>query len=204
MTNRFVGWMTGGLGSATPQTARPTIAASITAPVTTGTGRCQSWSRGAATVWTPSVTCLYTVADLESCHPDVRNTSPTLLCQTAPQQRDNRGGNPARQCCPVRLDVQHRGQDVGPGRAVKGPLTGQHLEQHDPKRPDVSPFVHRPAARLLGRHVRGRPQNDAVLGGLGGCSQVEVDRRIRYPAWRAHQTDRAQYLGGRSLRFCST
>ena len=36
---------------------------------------------------------------------------------------------------------------------------GEHLPQHDPEGPDVRPLVHRPAPRLLRRHVRRRPED---------------------------------------------
>ena len=54
--------------------------------------------------------------------------------------------------------------DVGDVFAVERAAPGQHLEQHDAERPDVGAAIDGLAARLLGRHVRGRPEDHADLG----------------------------------------
>ena len=41
---------------------------------------------------------------------------------------------------------------------------GEHLEEHDAERPDVRAPIDGLAARLLRRHVRRRPEDDAHLG----------------------------------------
>jgi len=44
------------------------------------------------------------------------------------------------------------------GRGARGPLPDQHLVEHQPERVQIAARVHRPARRLLGRHVARRAQ----------------------------------------------
>jgi len=83
---------------------------------------------------------------------------------------------------PRRHEVPAR---TGSGRRVRsrcrlsskcGP-SRQHLKCHAPERPDVSAFVYAIAARLLGAHVGGRPQDQPVgLAFVRSClGQTEVE-----------------------------
>ena len=62
-------------------------------------------------------------------------------------------------------------------RAIKRQPAGEALEHHDAERENIGPPVKRPAARLLGRHVPWRADDDAALArirpgrGIGRAGQ---------------------------------
>ncbi len=72
--------------------------------------------------------------------------------------------------------MQHRGHGGHHGVTAEGALPGCHLVQHRPEGKDVAAGVHLVAFGLLGRRVRRRAHEDAVLGlelhfagGIVGC-----------------------------------
>ena len=87
-------------------------------------------------------------------------------------------------------------------RAAKQPRAGDHLVQHDAKRPDVSTPIDRLALSLFRRHVGGRTQNgggtrrDGDRGAVKGrlvqdLGQAEVEH-LDQPAGRQHHVGRLQ------------
>jgi hypothetical protein len=64
----------------------------------------------------------------------------------------------------VGLAFKNRGDRVGRGLAFERTPAGEHFVQDAAECPDVGAFVYRLAARLLGRHVRDRPEQLALNG----------------------------------------
>jgi hypothetical protein len=83
---------------------------------------------------------------------------------------------PGRQPPEVDLLAQHRRERVDHAPLGEQALARQHLVEHHADRPDVGPFVDRPAARLRRRHVRRRAENHplarAAEGDRGRVSEV--------------------------------
>ncbi len=71
------------------------------------------------------------------------------------------------QLAPIRLRLEHAGDRLRHVFPKKRRLPGEHLVENDAESPDVGTRVDRPAARLLGAHVRRRAENDPGLGQRG-------------------------------------
>ena len=63
----------------------------------------------------------------------------------------------------------------------KGRASGEHLEQHAAKRPDVGALVDRLAARLLRTHVGGGAENDARAVSIARRSCVDAADAVEPP-----------------------
>jgi hypothetical protein len=90
-------------------------------------------------------------------------------------------GDRGRQRVPSGLSVDDVRQRLGDVVATERPPPGEHLEQHGTEGPDVRTLVHRPAARRLGRHVRGRAENHPGLR----HRRCRDGRRLRHARRRA-------------------
>jgi hypothetical protein len=132
--------------------------------------------------------------DLQACVADVAQALVLLLLQTASQQLEGCGGRFVRQRLPVRLVLQHRRHRVGERLSVESPLAGEQLEEHAAKGPHVAATVHLLAPRLLGAHIRRRPQHRPRLA-LGRRLRVELrvacDRSNRPGQAEVEQLDAA-------------
>ena len=95
---------------------------------------------------------------------DVVEPAGRVLDQAAAQDARDCGRQPRRQGLPLRLVLDHGGQDLRDRLAPERPPRGQHLVKHDAESPDVGALVHGPAPRLLGRHVGGGAEDEARLG----------------------------------------
>ena len=105
--------------------------------------------------------------------PDVTDTFPRVLLQAAAQVSSKCGGKFSRQLVPLGFRLDYSRHDLGDVVTVKRPTPGQHLVEHAAKRPDVGALVDDPALRLLGGHIRRRPDHHPHLRGRGG----QRDRR---------------------------
>jgi hypothetical protein len=95
---------------------------------------------------------------------DVAQTSSRILFETSSEQVLDFERGLGWKGGPIRLAIEDGDDRIGRGLARKRAATGQHLVQHRPKRPDIGPLVDRPTPRLLRRHVRRRPEQDAIHG----------------------------------------
>ena len=91
------------------------------------------------------------------------------------------GGHIRTQGLPLRLQLHDRRQRVREILARKGPLAGEHLEEHYPERPDDGALIDRLATRLLRTHV-GRGAEDHPGLCHRRCGQR---RRLRHARRRA-------------------
>ncbi len=95
---------------------------------------------------------------------DVAQSLARLAFKAALEERPDgawRAGRERRQVDRLPQDGRHR---VGDVLALEQPAAGQHLVADDAKSPDVGPAIDGLAARLLGRHVGGGPEDRAELG----------------------------------------
>ncbi len=90
-------------------------------------------------------------------------TATRLLRQTPLEHEFQSRMQILRQLVPVGLRFQNIRQDMWYRLALEQRQTAQHLEQHDAERPDVGALIGRLTARLLGTHVAGRAEDDALL-----------------------------------------
>ncbi len=67
-----------------------------------------------------------------------------------------------RQCGPVRVAPDDRGDDVGDRLAGERRPAGEQFEQHAAEGPDIGPLVDAETARLLGAHIRRRAHERSV------------------------------------------
>ena len=79
-----------------------------------------------------------------------------------------------------RRDIQHGIDALNRRVASKRPRAAEHLVKHTAKRKNIRAMIGRLAAHLLGRHVGGRAQEHARLGGIDGRLGVRsADADIR-------------------------
>ena len=80
---------------------------------------------------------------------------------------------------------QNRGDDGGGRIAAERPFPGQHLVEHDAQRENVRTRIDRLAFSLLGRHVRGSPDDVSFLRRRSGQELVAVaTRQLEVSPWR--------------------
>ena len=127
------------------------------------------------------------VAEGDARFPDVPQAELGVALEAAAEQLSYRVGRAGRQRAPIRLRLQHGRERVAHRLAFEEPAAGQHLEQQDAEGPDVRALVHGAAARLLGRHVGGRAE-DQPRGGAG----VRERRRLREVGRRGRPGVRAR------------
>ena len=121
---------------------------------------------------------------------DVPQPAPRVALEAARKQPPHRKGRRVRQAVKADGLLDHRGQDVRDRLAVEELLAGEHLEEHDPESPDVGAPVDGLPARLLGRHVGGRAEDQARLG-----ARVRERGRLREVARRARRRVAGPGLG---------
>jgi hypothetical protein len=92
------------------------------------------------------------------CIPDVTQPPTRVLLEAPADQSPHR----RRHVAQIRLRLDDRRDCLGDIVTGKQPPAGEHLEQHDPERPDVHALIDGLTPRLLRRHVRRRPENDAL------------------------------------------
>jgi len=120
--------------------------------------------------------------------PDRLQPLARVLAQRASQQVAQPRRRGRRQPRPVGLGPHHRRQHVGDGLAREGGPSGQHLEEHAPEGPDISPPVHRLAFGLFRRHIGRRAQDHPRL-------RLHVAERGRIGQRRRRRRLRRQRLG---------
>ena len=117
--------------------------------------------------------------ELESRVAGVPQAPAGVLLQAAGEKLPDALRRARRQRVPVGLLVEDRGQDVRNRLAREGPATRQHLVQNAAERPDVGAPVGLLAARLLGAHELGRPDD---LARASKSSRTTVGEREMSPA----------------------
>src|SRR5262245_55102892 len=95
---------------------------------------------------------------------DVAQALARFLGETPVQELDNVPRRPGGDARPVRLALEHAGEDVAHRLAVEGELSSEALVEDAAEGPHVDALVDRLAAGLLGRHVRRRAEQAALLG----------------------------------------
>ena len=80
---------------------------------------------------------------------DIAQPAARILVETAFEQPPHTGRDRHRQRVPRRLPIEDGDDGVRDGFALECALACQHLEQHAPERPDVSPLVDRFSTRLF-------------------------------------------------------
>ena len=92
--------------------------------------------------------------------------------------RRTESGVPSGSATEIEFLVDDRARNFGDRIAGKRARAGEHLVQHNTKRPDVRAFVGGLAACLLGGHVRGGPHQHALPGQNGRTCDRGRHRRI--------------------------
>ena len=103
------------------------------------------------------------ILELDSRVGDVMKTPARLSLQAAAQEPVHGKRSACRQQRPVGFAMQDGADGVGDRLPAEEPVTGEHLEENDPEGPHVGLLIDGLAARLFGRHVGGRSQDDALL-----------------------------------------
>jgi hypothetical protein len=98
-----------------------------------------------------------------------------ILLEASPQELADFRRRLRRKRRPVRLALEDLRARVRDRLALEDLPAGEALEQHTPERPDVRAPVHDFAGRLLGAHVRRRPENRP-----GECPPHAQCRRHRH------------------------
>jgi hypothetical protein len=112
---------------------------------------------------------------------DVVEAPALISLETSPQHLNNCGRRCTRQRLPVRLRLEHRGEDVGGRAAREGSRTCEHLEQHAAERPDVRLPADREPARLLRAKLKTTyvPKILAALPAAKAARYVQIENKIR-------------------------
>jgi hypothetical protein len=113
---------------------------------------------------------------------DVAEPLLQILAQAAREQLAQARRRPGGQPIVLDLTLDDRREDLGHVLACERGVTREHFVQQAPERPDVGLPVDRPPFRLLGRHVGGRAEDDALLR----RRQAEC-RRLREAGRRARR-----------------
>ncbi|MBK9376637.1 MAG: hypothetical protein IPN03_23695 [Holophagales bacterium] len=112
------------------------------------------------------------------------------------QETPERRRGPGRQLREIDLSSENAGERVADGVGGEERPACQHLVENDPERPDVGPLVDGTSARLLRRHVRRRPEDDAELRAVGRRHRRRVHER-----WRAREVGGGSAPRGRVHRL---
>jgi DNA-binding TFAR19-related protein (PDSD5 family) len=94
---------------------------------------------------------------------------PRIALEAAAQQAAHAGRSDGGQGREVDLALEYSGEDVAHRLAGEELAAREHLVEHDAEGPDVRALVDRLAPGLLGRHVRGRAEDQA--GGRAGVRE---------------------------------
>jgi hypothetical protein len=144
--------------------------------------------------------------DLQPRVTDVLEPLPRTFAQTPSEQLRDRRGALGRQAVPGRLFLDDRRHHVGGRLSREERLPGEHLEEHDTEAPDVGLLVDALAARLLGGHVGGGPEDDPGQrpgpgegGGLGEVDRGRAGAGVARPGLGEAEVEDLDLSAGREL-----
>ncbi len=109
---------------------------------------------------------------------DVAQAVPRVPVEAAAYELAHRGRGRRRQRAEVRLAGEDGGEHVAHRLSVEEPPACEHLPEDDAEGPDVGAPVDGLSAGLLGRHVRGRAEDDSGAA-PGGRHRGRVHHRGR-------------------------